>query len=598
MFACIYVPDFPVQALVRIEPALRRRAVAVIEGKPPLARVVALNERARKIGMEMGMTKLQAAIFAESATPLNAASSGHPSQKLNGSTTRQTSQLAMLRQRSHAQERSAHCALLDIAHAFAPRVEDTAADILLLDLAGLERLYGTAGDMAHDLTARVTSLGMKANVAIAPNPDAALHAARGRKGITLIAEGAEAQTLGALPVHILVETFHISGHEKTGRTCAAEAQKKLREQMLDTLQRWGIRDMQALGSLPENALAARLGEAGVKLRTLALGQGTRTLVLCAPAIHFEETMELECAVETVESLSFVLNRLLEQLCARLEARALAVQELRLRLQLEPRVAEEQTTTVQELAALTSTPVYHDVGGASACERTLRFPVAMRDTKVFLKLFQLNLAANAPGAPVNKIWIRAEPAPPRFAQRGMFFPVTPEAEKLEITLARIRGIVGEDRVGIAHLLDTHRPESFRLERFVVEEKSSKKRGISAPSECASLPFLAMRVFRPPCRLRVDVKHGRPITLTVQTGGEKRCKLQGDVVWAAGPWRCSGEWWADNLPAERTGPWDREEWDIVLRSIGKDEETNSKEDIALLRIYRDLASGDWFAEASYD
>ncbi len=59
-------------------------------------------------------------------------------------------------------------------------------------------------------------------------------------------------------------------------------------------------------------------------------------------------MELEFPVETIESLSFVLNRLLEQLCARLEARALAVQELRLRLQLERQIADEDSTAVQEL----------------------------------------------------------------------------------------------------------------------------------------------------------------------------------------------------------------------------------------------------------
>ena len=65
MFACIYVPDFPVEALVRAEPSLRARAIAVLEGKPPLTRVIALNERARGIGLEVGMTKLQAAAFAE-----------------------------------------------------------------------------------------------------------------------------------------------------------------------------------------------------------------------------------------------------------------------------------------------------------------------------------------------------------------------------------------------------------------------------------------------------------------------------------------------------------------------------------------------------
>src|SRR5208283_4899708 len=148
-----------------------------------------------------------------------------------------------------------------------------------------------------------------------------------------------------------------------------------------------------------------------------------------------------------------------QLCARLEARALAAQELHLRLQLERRVADEETMTANELGGDS-----HNVRPA-AFERTLRLPVAMRDAKVFLKLLQLELSAHPPGAPVAKVTITAEPAPPRSAQRGLFLPMSPEAEKLEITLARISGIVGERRAGIARLLDSHRQDSFRMDRFV-------------------------------------------------------------------------------------------------------------------------------------
>ncbi len=86
--------------------------------------------------------------------------------------------------------------------------------------------------------------------------------------------------------------------------------------------------------------------------------------------------------------------------------------------------------------------------------------------MFLKLLQLELAANPPGAPVTRISIKAEPAPPRSAQRGLFLPITPEAEKLEITLARIMAIIGERRAGIARLLDSHHPDCFRIERFTV------------------------------------------------------------------------------------------------------------------------------------
>ena len=158
-FACIFVPDFPVEAVVRAEPPLREQAVAVLAGKPPLVRVFAANEKARDCGVEPGMTKLQA----EASSPRVA-----------------------LRFRSPLEEAAAHAALLDGAQSFSPRVEDTAADTVILDLTGLERLFGATAGIARDLARRVSELGLEANVAVAANPDAAMHAARGFPGVTVI----------------------------------------------------------------------------------------------------------------------------------------------------------------------------------------------------------------------------------------------------------------------------------------------------------------------------------------------------------------------------------------------------------------------------
>jgi protein ImuB len=596
MFACIYIPDFPVEAIVRVEPWLREQAVAVLEGKPPLMRVVALNEKARCLGMEVGMTKLQAAVF---SAPANEVAHSSEARVENSKTTqielssrRAKSKpkpgLAMLHQRSAAQENSAHAALLDVAHAFTPRVEDTASDTLLLDLAGLERLYGAPATMARDLASRVNAIALEANIALAANPEAALHAARGFSGTTVLPAGEEAHRLGVLPLQVLLDAFDIS---LNNGPASDRERDKLGEQMLDTLERWGVRDFRTLALLPEHALASRLGEAGTRLQRLAQGAGMRTLALCEPVTHFEEAMELESPVETLEPLPFVLNRLLEQLCARLEARALAAQELHLRLRLERQVADEETTTTQELAGASS----HVVGGGNTVEHSLRLPVAMRDSKVFLKLLQLELAAHPPGAPITKVWIAAEPAPPRSAQRGLFLPVTPEAEKLEITLARISGIVGERRAGIARLLDTHRRDGFVMDHFVAAEEPRQK---VAPtmSDVTEPARLALRMFRPPWQLQVRLAEGRPVVLTAVTKPARRGELQGKVLWSAGPWRSSGDWWTKNVKGESASedqacPWDREEWDVALAN-------ENGGSVALFCIYRDLASGQWFADASYD
>jgi protein ImuB len=601
MFACLYIPDFPVAAIVRAEPWLRDRAVAVLEGKPPQARVAALNDKARLLGMEIGMTKMQAAVFEPPEEERVVAKtdtrkkSSQIESALRHAKAQSKTNAVILRQRSLAQEESSHAALLDVAHAFTPRVEDTHPDRLLLDLDGLERLYGHHTTMARELASRLSLVGLECNIGMASNPDAAMHAACGFSGTTVVHAGEEPKRLGVLPIHVLLDSFDIAYSGQAETLAAVRERDKLREQMLDTLERWGVRDFRTLSLLPDHALASRLGEAGNRLQRLARGAGMRTLAFCEPRVQFEEAMELESAVETLEPLSFLLNRMLDQLCARLEARALAVQELRLRLQLEPRVADEQTATLQELAAEHNASLLADRRDGNLYTCTLRLPVAMRDPKIFLKLLQLDLTAHPPGAPICKLWITAEPARPRSAQRGLFLPVTPEAEKLEITLARITGIVGERRAGIAKLLDSHRPDAFRMERFTSQQETRHENGSPTISDITNAPPLALRVFRPPRQVRVQLTEGRPSKLRMLMRNGNQEELQGKILWSAGPWCSSGDWWAEQSAsprnAEEVQAWNREEWDIALAHEGGD-------NIALYRIYRDTGSGHWFADASYD
>ena len=207
---------------------------------------------------------------------------------------------------------------------------------------------------------------------------------------------------------------------------------------------------------------------------------------------------------------------------------------------------------------------------------------MLDSKVFLKLLQLDLQAHPPGAPIVKIHLAAEPARPRFAQAGLFLPPSPEPEKLELTLTRIAGMIGEHKVGAVEILDTHHPEGFRMRRFVAEvsrKLSRDKSSVAAASRPAekNSAITALRRFRPPLRAQVTLENGQPVHLVC-----RKKEVQGDVVWKAGPWRFSGDWW------EREA-WSRDEWDLALQA---------KESIALYRLVHDLLSGNWFVEGTYD
>src|SRR5258706_16262558 len=346
----------------------------------------------------------------------------------------------VLRSRSESQETSAHAALLDCAQSFSPEIEDASPGTVLLNLAGLEPLLGPLPKIACDLARRVSQMGLKANIAVAANPDAALLAARGFPGVTLIPEGREAERLGDLPVDVLLESF------------SSDAEEAVR--WVETFDRWGIRKLRALATLPEVPLSERLGQPGVRLQKLARGAALRNLSVLEPRLIFAESVELEYPIVLLEPLAFLLNRMLEQVCARLGARALAVQELQLNLELA-------ATQQNGCASFTCTP-------SRKFTRTLRLPTTMLDQKIYLKLLQIDLQAHLQRAPIVKIHLSADPACPRALQSGLFQPVFPEPEKLELTLARIAGIVGEGRVGSVELLDTHREGAFEVRHFAPVE----------------------------------------------------------------------------------------------------------------------------------
>jgi hypothetical protein len=101
-------------------------------------------------------------------------------------------------------------------------------------------------------------------------------------------------------------------------------------------------------------LSERLGQEGVRLQELARGVNGRALIPTIAAMEFEEAMEPDTAVSELEPLSFLLGRLLDQLCGRLSARALATNEIRLRMELEP--GEEEIFGIAEKKKHTNTNI--------------------------------------------------------------------------------------------------------------------------------------------------------------------------------------------------------------------------------------------------
>jgi protein ImuB len=500
LFGCIHIPNFVCQAILRLEPEICALAVVVVEGVPPLVHVTALNTKARKAGLFEGMTKTEAEGYGD----------------------------VVFRERSPDLERSAHAALLDCAQKFSPRIEDVQPDTVILDLSGLRKLLGTPAEIAHGIREQARALSLHARIGIAANVDTALFAACGTRGILVVPDGQEAQTLRDFPLALL----------------------NLDIATAETFRKWGIHRFGQLCDLPTLPLAERLGQKGLRLQLLARGQSPRVLSPTTPPQEFVETMEFDEAVSDIESLAFVIRLLLDQLCARLLSRALAAAELQINLTLN--LAHEDAVAETRMFA-----------------RSIKLPIPSTDTKSLLKLIQLDLAAHPPGAQVQKLRIEADALRPQHLQEGMFVPQGPEPQQLQVTLARLRKIVGEDRAGSPEIIEQHTTQTFRMVHFTPDTrgKTGSKRRVKKS---------ALRVYRPPRPAQVWSDHGAPASVRFENQRYR-------VGSAAGPWRRSGQWWTEHR-------WGRDEWDLVL--------TKGDEERLVVKAYRNLVNGSWFIEGQYD
>ena len=464
--------------------------------------------------------------------------------------------------------------LADFAYTFSPLVEETALNTVVIDVEGCALRFGSAYELATEISKQAklkepAGLSCRVNVALAANPDAAIYAATYFKGLTFISAGEELNALGELPI------------EKLFSDCSPKSKvqsPKSKDEILETLRIWGVHTFKEFAQLPVAGVSERLGQDGLKLRDLASGKTTRPLKLRQAAPEFKNAIELEYPIAELEPLSFILARLLNQICANLNAYALATNALQVELKLEQ---------------------------GARHEIKLNLPYPMSDHKVFLKLLLLDTEMHPPPAAVIAVSINCEPVKPRVMQTGLFIPLAPEPEKLELMLARLAKLVGAKNVGSPELLDTHRPDAFRVKRFELREKkrsraNSKQRTANSKQQANENPqseirkpksTLGFRVFRPPLRALVQAEGGCPREISAWN---KNKSVHGKVVCVAGPWRTSGGWW-------RKDTWARDEWDVAIkaREQGSGVRSQGSESANVLyRIYRELPHGSWFVEGVYD
>lgn len=396
---------------------------------------------------------------------------------------------------------------------FTPVWEETDSRTVVFAAAALRRLYSSAPALLQAIEQAAAEQGIAPCVVLAANADTASFGAQLSARSCIVPEGSEAKFFADLPLTAFAST----------------------PELQQILHSWGVHRCRDLARLPENALLERLGAGAVQLRRLIAGETDRLLIPSRQPHRFAAALALEDAVENLESLGFLLARLLGEVFDQLQQQGVALVQLDLHLALADR---------------------------SSFRRTLQLPFPMRDRRALLKLLQLDLESGPPPAAVTDIRIDAHPAPVRTLQSGLFLPPSPEPQKLELTLARIAALVGAQNLGRVELVNTHRPDAFLLRKFTAEPQPSQ--------QAAAEIVIALRNFRPPRPALVRQQRQRPAWLKAEG-------VESDVLFCTGPWRLSGDWWTDQ-------PYRREEWDVAVA------------DGTIYRLYQSPPR--WYLDGYYD
>jgi protein ImuB len=379
-------------------------------------------------------------------------------------------------------------------------VEDAGRGRVYLDASGLQGLFGDEPRLAARLRDMAATAGLTARVGIAGSRLAALAAARLGSGTAVVEPDGDAAYLAAAPLSLL----------------------ELSKELSARLSRWGLRTLGELAALPTAGLFERLGGEGVRLQRLLRGDDPRPLVSWKPALLFEESVECEWGMETLEPVVQRLGGLAARVCARLGERGLAADGFEWVCRLD---------------------------GGHLHEGALAPAAPMTDGAAVAGLLRLALEARPPRGVVRALTLRARPARITAMQESLTDRSRPSPRLLTATLNRLVGLVGADSIGAPALLDSHRPDAVGLGAYAPLRSAGRPSPLAGEGRVGGkTSVLALRRLRPPTPAAVTLTSGRPVAV-------RSNRLTGRIVAGVGPWRSSGEWWSKQ-------PWLQDEWDVEL------------------------------------
>lgn len=321
-------------------------------------------------------------------------------------------------------------AIAEAALSFGATVAMGELDTVWVDVTGSAHLFGGERALASELVERVRSMGHAVRLAISSGPTLARMFARylgptpldrGEPGIFIVPRTRLQAALAELPVIAL----------------------PLSDELRDWLVRLGVLTIADLRSLPKASLGPRLGAEAERILELAEGRDREPLSAFQPARRLVEAVSWEHDVMGTEPLLFALRGLVARLSARLSGRGEAAQALVLTIEHAPAFARfrgTEPTTVLRFSL--ASPLYR--------EEQLRRIVSSRLERVKL--------------PAPSVGLRLEvPVLTAAVQRQLEFSeflsgTTGAEEELPLIVAELVADLGEERVGVLEIVDSHRPEA--------------------------------------------------------------------------------------------------------------------------------------------
>lgn len=283
--ACVDLPVFPLQLLLRRHPDWVGYPVAVVAEDKPQGLVLWVNEKARQQGVLPGLRYTAA---------FSLASALRAGEVPLAETKKTVAELA--------------CYLMH----FTPEVEPSAEEpgVFWLNGAGLQHLYASPQQWAYAIHKDLRAQGFTASLAVGFTRFATYAVAKAKEGITIFRDLAEEQSSAReVPLSRL----------------------NIEPQFRDTLFKLGVKTVDGLLGLPPSGLRERFGKEAHRLYRMAAGDLWMPLKPQAPDESARQKYILDDPEDDTTRLLFLIKQLLHPLLAILAKRHQALVALWLSL---------------------------------------------------------------------------------------------------------------------------------------------------------------------------------------------------------------------------------------------------------------------------